>query len=125
MLGFFHQTNNIVIISFCNEAQSIYHTSPLQPTIGDPTSAYKNDYDKFVGTNHNGNNPSNSSVYNTYKSFFGVHYPIVFGTNSSDCNGGSSAGIVASKEFLSHSIAAALILTGYLEHLYFKKNTGS
>ena len=97
---------DIVIISFCNEAHNIYHPSALQPVIGDPTSAYKNDYDKFVGTNHNGNNPSNSSVYNTYKSFFGVHYPIVFGTDSSDCNGGSSAGIIASKEFLSHSIAA-------------------
>lgn len=103
---------DIIVVSFCNEAAGSqgagpYHGNDLQSTISDPTNVYLDDYDKFTGNNLNGNNPTNSSVFNLYNSFFGIHYPIVFGTDSSNCNGGTNAnGISASKEFVSQSIAA-------------------
>ena len=104
---------DIIMVSFCNEAANTtqpalsYHGNLLTDTLSDPTTLYLDDYDKFTGSNINGNNPSGVAIYNTFKSFFGVHYPTVFGAGSSDCAGGSRiSGLNSSKEFLSHSIAA-------------------
>jgi len=67
---------DVVVISFCNEASPSYHSSAntLQAT----TTAFLDDYDKFTGTNLNGNNPAQDSLYSSFKSFKGIHYPIVF-----------------------------------------------
>jgi hypothetical protein len=87
----------ILVISFVNECHPLYHgsfagyRSPglVQP----PRQQFLDDYDDFV-----------NNVYPQYKSFRGIHYPIVFGPDSPSCNAGSIE--FASKAFLEHTFAA-------------------
>lgn len=85
---------DIIVISFCNESNSIYHPNSFDGTVENPTGAFLNDYDAFVGTNLGGSNPTNASLFSSYNSFLGIHYPVVFPS------------LNASKEFLAHSLAA-------------------
>lgn len=74
---------NIIVISFCNEANTAYHGSTLTNPITAPTGTFTTDYNNFTTTTH----PA-------YNSFIGIHYPVVFDT------------LDTSKEFLLHSLAA-------------------
>lgn len=73
---------DIIVVSFCNESDNIYHGNFSTP-IPNPTSTYIGDYNSFVG-----------GIFNSYNSFVGIHYPIVFDNLSS------------SKQFVLHSLAA-------------------
>lgn len=74
-------TKDIVIISFCNEAFSLYHENNFTDYLpgGLPefpyTTSYESDYNNFVNT-----------VHPSYKSFRGIHYPIVVPTGYPNCN---------------------------------------
>lgn len=74
---------NIIVISFCNESNPIYHGAAFSTQITAPTTDYTTDYNNFVNT-----------VFPSYNSFVGIHYPIIFNT------------LESSKEFLLHSLAA-------------------
>ena len=74
---------NIIVISFCNEANASYHGTSLTNPITAPTATFTTDYNNFTGT-----------IHPAYNSFIGIHYPVVFDTLDS------------SKEFLLHSLAA-------------------
>lgn len=65
---------DIIVVSFCNESTPYGNSSGLQsPTIQAPTATYTEDYNNFL------------QIHSLYKSFVGIHYPIVFssGTYSS------------------------------------------
>jgi hypothetical protein len=91
---------DIIVISFCNESegggssQARYHGSTLDGVIEAPGGTFLTDYDTFTGSNLSGNNPSNVNLHDSYNSFLGIHYPVVFSS------------LNASKEFLAHSLAA-------------------
>lgn len=86
-------TKDIIVISFCNEAATIYHDNTLDSPIVAPTAAYLTDYANFL------------TLHSQYNSFLGIAYPIVFGTSAGACGGGGGS-ILASKNMLLHSIAA-------------------
>jgi hypothetical protein len=86
-------TKDIIVISFCNEATPVYHGSSLDDPIAAPTTAYLDDFNNF------------KTLHGSYKSFIGVAYPIVFGTDAGSCGTGGGS-VPSSKNFLSHSIAA-------------------
>lgn len=75
-------TKDIIVISFCNESSTAYHSSTLNNVIEAPTVSFSTDYGNFL------------TLHGLYNSFLGVHYPVVF--SSSD----------ATKEFVVHSLAA-------------------
>lgn len=85
---------DIIVISFVNEASSIYHDNSLDSPIPAPTSQFTSDYNDFV------------MMHSLYKSFAGIHYPIVFGSGARNCSPYGGGSIPASKNFLLHSIAA-------------------
>lgn len=85
---------NILVISFCNEASPSYHGGSFVTPISTPTSQFNDDYDNFT-----------NNIYPAYKSFIGIHYPIVFGTDAGSCGAGGGD-LPNSREFLMHSIAA-------------------
>lgn len=75
-------TKDIIVISFCNESNSIYHDSFSNSVIESPKTHFTTDYNNFL------------VLHSLYNSFLGIHYPVVFNTMSS------------SKEFVLHSLAA-------------------
>jgi len=59
-------TGDILVISLCNESNPIYHVGAIaNPVVGQPTSAYEEDYDIFVG-----------DTFTNLNSFIGINYPI-------------------------------------------------
>ena len=78
-------TKDVILISFVNEANPIYHGGSMENPLNGSTGAYDSDYANFV-TRHG-----------QYHSFIGMHYPIAFsfGTYNS-----------MSKLFIQHSMAA-------------------
>lgn len=86
---------DILVISFCNESQPVYHGSTLSNAIAAPTAQFTTDYNDFT-----------TNVFPNYNSFIGIHYPVVFGDGSSNCSGGTQTALESSKEFLLHSAAA-------------------
>lgn len=86
---------NILVLSFCNEANPVYHGIAFNTPISTPTTEFNDDYDNFINT-----------IYPAYKSFLGIHYPIVFGENSGSCSGSSGGNAPNSREFLMHSVGA-------------------
>ena len=75
-------TKDVIIISFCNEANNVYHGSTLDNVIEAPTTDFNDDYADFL------------TLHAQYKSFLGIHYPVVFDS------------LDTTKEFLVHSLAA-------------------
>jgi hypothetical protein len=88
-------TKDIVVISFCNEASTVYHDGSLDNPIGAPTGSFTSDYNDFL------------VLHSLYKSFVGIHYPIAFNGSSQSCPPSGGPGFSASsKNFVLHSIAA-------------------
>lgn len=85
---------DIIVISFCNESSPAYHGGNFDSTISTPTAQFNTDYNNFVNT-----------VYPSYNSFIGIHYPIAFGNGAGSCGTGGG-NLPSSKTFLMHSIAA-------------------
>ena len=88
-------TKNIIVISFCNEAQGSqgdgpYHgTGPVDNPLPAVEATFTADYNNFVNVTH----PK-------YGSFIGIHYPVVFGP------GTPSGNLPQSRNFVLHSLAA-------------------
>lgn len=76
---------DVLVMTFVNEANPIYHGAALETSLAAPTATYIADYNAFVNT-----------VYPGLNSFIGINYPIVTG------NVASSTGVC----FLQHSLAA-------------------
>ena len=87
-------TKDIIVISFCNEASTIYHDSSLDSPIVAPTTSYLTDYANFL------------VLHGQYNSFLGITYPIVFGTTAGACSPSGGGSLPDSKNMLLHSIAA-------------------
>lgn len=79
-------TKDVILISFVNEANPIYHGGSMENPLNGSTGPYDSDYTSFV------------TRYGQYHSFIGIHYPIVFNNNGSYDE--------LSRVFLQHSIAA-------------------
>lgn len=86
-------TKDIIVLSFCNEADTAYHSGSGLSSVSNPTATFINDYNSFL------------NLHGQYKSFLGIHYPIVFGQGSGGCGAGGGD-LPASRVFLMHSIAA-------------------
>jgi len=91
---------NIIVISFCNESDDVYHDNKFTDTIKDPTMTFISDYNNFI-----------NNIYPSYKSFYGIHYPIFFPDAEPRCMGlgGIPQGGVPEGDntnFILHSIAA-------------------
>jgi len=89
---------NVLVISFVNEANSSYHGTSLNDTLGEDLNSDTNyflyDYDRFTGSNYSGDNTDGECLYCLFKSFKGIHYPIVF------------PGYSQTTEFLTESLGA-------------------
>jgi hypothetical protein len=89
-------TKEVLVISFCNEAGTAYHSNNFTSGTLQVSETFLSDYNNFI-----------NNVYPEYKKFTGIHYPIVFGEDSGSCNNsGNSGNLPSSREFLKHSIAA-------------------
>ena len=95
-----------ICFTFEDEYYSAYHNQFLTNQLTVPTLAYLRDYDKFTGTNIQGENPTNFSIYSSFKTFKSYHYPLVFGDDSSDCSGGTRGDFDLTKVYLQMSAAA-------------------
>ena len=60
-------SKDLLVLSFCNESATIYHDGTLDVGGVNFNGNYQNDYNYFTGT-----------IYQQYRSFIGIHYPIVF-----------------------------------------------
>lgn len=75
---------NVVVLTFVNEANPIYHDNAFNGSTGGPTAGYINDYINFT-----------TAVYPSFNFFAAINYPILTG-------GIGNTG----KKFIQHSIAA-------------------
>ncbi len=85
-------TKDIILISFCNESDDPYTSGDFTNPITNPTIQFNEDYDEFT-----------NEVYPGFKSFLGIHYPIVF----------TEGDFEASSRHLLQNILAALKGTSY------------
>jgi hypothetical protein len=87
-------TKDIIVMSFCNEANPVYHANDITTIITPPTATYTIDYNNFVNT-----------IYPSFKSFNAILYPIVFGTTAGNCGTGGG-NLPTSRTFVQQCIAA-------------------
>lgn len=76
---------DVLVLTFVNEANPVYHGIGLEATLAAPTGTYAADYAAFINT-----------IFPSLNSFIGINYPIMTG------NVQAGAGIC----FLQHSLAA-------------------
>jgi hypothetical protein len=88
-------TKNVLVVSFCNEAQGTqgdgpYHgVGPVDNPLPAVEATFTADYNNFT-----------EITYPKYLSFIGIHYPVVFGP------GTPSSDLTSSRNFVLHSLAA-------------------
>lgn len=76
---------NVLVLTFVNEANAVYHGSGLETSLVAPTASYISDFHNFTDV-----------IYPGFSSFVGINYPIVTG-NIDD---------TTAVTFLQHSLAA-------------------